>query len=197
MNKSLITIAFPLVLLAAALAPAQEMHHDGVSTSPYQAPASITPSIGQSELEQVQTLYGTWDAQTKLGVLTDVFMPFAFNTMVLGEELLNGKQITSSIFYVVNGELRVDHYCDLLNQPRYTAVPAIDPAMLDFEFRSADNIDTHPAHFHNTKWKLVDSDHMIQDWFILGGQKPVTQVHMEFVKRAEGAPVPAPTAMVK
>lgn len=77
-------------------------------------------SIGQSLLERVRSLEGKWDAQTKLGVLTDIFKPFALGAAVLGEEWINGMQITSTIFYVVNGELRADHYCDYLNQPRYS-----------------------------------------------------------------------------
>jgi hypothetical protein len=112
---------------------------------------------------------------------------------VLGEELLNGKQITSTVFYVVNGELRADHYCDYLNQPRYTAVPSVDPQVLDFQFREATNLDTHPLHFHGTQWKIVDDTHLIQDWFVMGGAKPVSVAHMEFVKRADGAPLPKPT----
>jgi hypothetical protein len=156
------------------------------------APADAPPSVGQTLLEQVRNLEGTWDAQTSLGVITDIFQSFAIGTAVLGEELLNGKQITSTVFYVVNGELRADHYCDYLNQPRYTAVPSVDPNVLDFQFRDATNLDTHPLHFHGTQWKIVDSTHLIQDWFVLGGKKPVSVVHMEFVKRAAGDPAPQP-----
>jgi hypothetical protein len=187
----IVTTTFPLFVMTAYPARAEEMQQNPMTM----AAPTVTP-VGQTLFEQVRGLEGTWDAQTKLGVLTDVFQPFAYGTAVLGEELLNGKQITSTIFYVVNGELRADHYCDYLNQPRYTAVPSMDPTILDFEFREATNLDTHPTHFHNTKWKIVDSDHLIQDWFILGGAKPISVAHMEFVKRAEGAPAPAPTAMV-
>ena len=165
--------------------------------NPFQMAASTPPppSIGQSLLERVRGLQGTWDAQTSMGVITDIFQPFAYDTAVLGEELLNGKQITSTVFYVVNGELRADHYCDYLNQPRYTAVPSVDPDLLDFQFREATNLDTHPLHFHGTQWKLVDASHMIQDWLVLGGKKPVSVTHMEFVKRADGAPLPQPTGI--
>lgn len=148
------------------------------------------PSVGETLLEKVQGLIGTWDAQTHEGVLTDVFKPFGLGTAVLGEEWINGKQITSTIFYVVNGELRADHYCDFKNQPRYTAVPSPDPAVLDFEFRDATNLDTHPMHFHATQWRLVDATHLTQSWTILGGTKPVSVIHMDFTKRADGAPAP-------
>ena len=154
---------------------------------------TVAPSVGATLLEQVKGLVGTWDAQTHTGVMTGIFKLFAFDTAVLGEEWLNGKQITSTVFYVVNGELRADHYCDYKNQPRYTAVPNIDPAVLDFQFRDATNLDTHPLHFHGTQWRIVDSTHLIQDWFVMGGKKPVSLAHMEFTKRAEGAPPPQPT----
>ena len=153
--------------------------------------ATPPQSVGDALFSRVHSLIGTWDAPTKDGVLTDVFKPFAFDTAVLGEEWLNGKQITSTIFYVVNGELRADHYCDFKNQPRYTAVPSVDPNVLDFEFRDATNIDTHPMHFHYTRWQVVDDQHLIEDWFIVGGKKPVSLAHLAFTRRpasAAGAP---------
>ncbi len=178
------------IAFAFVAAPGHAMDH-GASGASQSALATTSGaadavSVGQKLLEKVRGLEGTWDAQTKEGVLTDVFRPFALGTAVLGEEWINGKQITSTVFYVVKGELRADHYCDYLNQPRYTAVPSADPAILDFEFRDGTNLDTHPAHFHSTKWRVVDGTHLIQDWVIMGGNKPVSQIHMEFVKRPEG-----------
>jgi len=150
----------------------------------YSAAAAPAPSIGESLLEKVKSLIGTWDAPMGNKVMTDIFKPFAFGTAVLGEEWLDGEQITSTIFYVVNGELRADHFCDYKNQPRYTAVPSIDPAVLDFQFREATNLDTHPVHFHGSQWHLIDATHLVQDWFVMGGQKPVSVAHLEFTRRA-------------
>ena len=177
--------------MTAALTPAHadEMNHGEESSTP-----AAALSTGELLLQKVRTLIGTWDANTRDGVLTDIFKPFAFDTAVLGEEWINGKQITSTVFYVVNGELRADHYCDFKNQPRYTAVPSLDPNVLDFEFREATNLDTHPVHFHDTKWQIVDATHIIQDWYILGGKKPVSLVHMEFTRRAAVAGQPAAAA---
>jgi hypothetical protein len=171
--------------LPAAPAVAQTMDHGEMAT---ESPA--TPSVGQALFDKLRGLVGSWDAKLGNGVMTDIFKPFAFDTAVLGEEWLNGKQITSTVFYVVNGELRADHYCDYLNQPRYTAVPSLDPDILDFQFRDATNLDTHPKHFHGTKWKIVDSTHLIQDWFVMGGKNPVSLAHMEFIKRAGEVPPP-------
>jgi hypothetical protein len=179
-----LVLAACAITFANAPAHAQTMNHGEMSTE--QPP---TPSVGQALFEKLRGLTGTWDAQLGNGVMTDIFKPFAFDTAVLGEEWLNGKQITSTVFYVVNGELRADHYCDYLNQPRYTAVPSLEPDVIDFQFRDATNLDTHPKHFHGTKWKIVDSTHLVQDWFVMGGQNPVSLAHMEFTRRADGGRV--------
>lgn len=172
---------------SSAQAQAQPMNHGEMASEP---PAP--PSIGQTLLDKIRGLVGTWDAPLGKDVMTDTFQPFAFDTAILAEEWLNGKQITSTVFYVVNGELRADHYCDYLNQPRYTAVPSLDPDVIDFQFREATNLDTHPKHFHGTKWKIVDATHLVQDWFVMGGNKPVSLAHMEFTKRPDGAPPSQP-----
>jgi hypothetical protein len=168
-------------------ADAQTMNHGEMTAAP-----AATPSVGQALFDKLRGLTGTWDAPLGTGVMTDIFKPFAFDTAILGEEWLNGKQITSTVFYIVNGELRADHYCDYLNQPRYTAVPSMDPNVLDFQFRDATNLDTHPKHFHGTTWKIVDSTHLVQDWFVMGGKDPVSLAHLEFIKRADGTPPPQP-----
>jgi hypothetical protein len=178
--------------LSSSPAHAQAMNHGEMTAEP---PAP--PSIGQALFDKLSGLVGTWDAPLGNSVMTDIFKPFAFGTAILGEEWLDGKQITSTVFYVVNGELRADHYCDYKNQPRYTAVPSLDPDLIDFQFREATNLDTHPLHFHGTQWKIVDATHLIQDWFVMGGKKPVSLAHMEFTKRPEGTPPPQPQPTTK
>ncbi|MGH8199390.1 MAG: hypothetical protein ACREVO_03355 [Steroidobacteraceae bacterium] len=192
--RASILCATVLLLSAAPLFPASSAYAKGMSHSDSGADAATSPSVGQTLLEKVLSLTGTWDAKMGSGVLTDVFRPFALGTAVLGEEWLNGKQITTTVFYVVDGQLYADHFCDFKNQPRYTAVPSLDPNVLDFEFRSATNLDTHPMHFHDTKWKIVDATHLIQDWYILGGKKPVSLAHLEFTKRQDGSGPASPPA---
>ena len=181
-------VASCAITLAGSPADAQTMNHGEMAAEPL-----ATPSVGQALFDKIHGLTGTWDAQLGTSVMTDVFKPFAFDTAILGEEWLDGKQITSTVFYVVNGELRADHYCDYMNQPRYTAVPSLDPNLIDFQFREATNLDTHPKHFHGTQWKIVDATHLTQDWFVMGGKNPVSLAHMEFTKRPADAPPPQPT----
>ncbi|HEV2674920.1 MAG TPA: hypothetical protein VGV37_10295 [Aliidongia sp.] len=173
------------VLFAAPLSLAHADPMDHGDHAALTGTAAAEPSTGQVLFDRIKALAGTWEAPTRDGTMVDIFKPFAFDTAVLGEEWLNGKQITSTIFYVVGSELRVDHFCDFKNQPRYTAVPSLDPQIIDMEFRDATNLDTHPAHFHSTKWRIVDADHLIQEWFVLGGKKPVSLAHMEFTKRTD------------
>jgi hypothetical protein len=83
-------------------------------------------------------------------------------------------------------QLRADHFCDYRNEPHYAveASPA-DPDILNFEFRYATNLDSHPVHFHSTTWKIQDKDHLIQDWYTAGGKTPTRQpVHMEFTRKS-------------
>ncbi|HTA40422.1 MAG TPA: hypothetical protein VK760_15160 [Candidatus Acidoferrales bacterium] len=147
-------------------------------------PATAAPSTGEQQLKVIQSLSGSWEYKGKAGVLRDEFHPFANGTAVLGEEFMNGTQITSTIFYVVDGRLLADHYCDYKNQPFYTAAPSTDPSVIDFEFRSATNLESNPMHFHSTIWKIADSTHMTQDWDIEGGKTPHEIIHMTFVRTA-------------
>ena len=173
------------IMLPCSASFAESADHGAMTAAP-----SAPLSVGQTLFNKIHQLIGTWDAPLGGDVMTDVFQPFAGDTAILGEEWLKGKQITSTVFYVVNGELRADHYCDYLNQPRYTAVPSMNPDVIDFQFREATNLDTHPKHFHGTTWKIVDTTHLTQDWFVMGGDKPVSLAHMEFVKRPQGASAP-------
>jgi len=138
----------------------------------------------QAAFENLKKLEGTWAAP--LGhdkTIIDTFHPFAFGSAILAEEWVDGQQITSTVFYMVGSELRADHYCDYLNQPRYVARTSADPSVIDFVFREATNLDTHAMHFHSTTWHLIDADHLEQDWRTEGGPKGNGTVHLQFVRK--------------
>jgi hypothetical protein len=138
----------------------------------------------QRAFENLKKLVGRWEAPLAHDkTIVDTFQPFALGTAILGEEWVDGQQITSTVFYMVGSELRADHYCDYLNQPRYVARTSTDPSVIDFEFREATNLDTHAMHFHSTTWHLVDADHLDQDWRIEGSPKGNGTVHLKFVRK--------------
>ncbi len=149
------------------------------------APDTARSKDAQAKLEAIKKLVGgKWEAPMGGGkTIVDTFQPFALGTAILAEEWVDGQQITSTVFYLVGSELRADHYCDYLNQPRYVAKPSTDASIIDFEFREATNLDTHPKHFHSTTWHLIDATHMTQDWVVEGGAKGHSAFRLEFVRQ--------------
>lgn len=143
---------------------------------------------GAAMFQTIQKLVGRWEGRLPNSkTIVDTFQPFGAGAYMLHEEWVDGKQITASVFYMVGSQLWVDHYCDYLNQPRYTAKASADPTVVDLEFRGATGLDTHPRHFHSTVWRLVDATHMTQVWQVVGGPKGNVTVHIDFVRTASGA----------
>src|SRR5258708_4959367 len=125
--------------LPAGPAVSASMPMDMGSDTVEKADTPATP--GQVAFDNLKKLVGRWEAPMGNNkTLVDTFQPFALGTAILGEEWLDGKQITSTVFYLVGSELRADHYCDYLNQPRYIARTSTDPSVIDFEFREATNL---------------------------------------------------------
>src|ERR1700743_565618 len=81
-----------LIMLPCSASFAGSMEHGGSAVAP-----SGPLSVGQMLFNKIHQLIGTWDAPLGSDVITDVFQPFALDTAILGEEWLNGKQITSTV----------------------------------------------------------------------------------------------------
>lgn len=138
---------------------------------------------GARALAKLMTLVGTWDAPLNGGVLTDVFRPIAHGTALLAEEWWGDTQSTATVFYLVGDELRADHFCDLLNQPRYTARPYTDSTTLAFELREATGLEEHPKHFDSVTFLFADADHHTQIWPALENGVLVKTYTLEFTRR--------------
>lgn len=158
---------------------------------------TIRDQGGVEAFNKIKALTGEWQAPLDDGGrMVNIFTPFAYGTKVFAEEWENGKYITSTVFYMVGSELRADHFCDFKNEPRYTVQEsATDPNVLHFTMRDATNLSTHPVHFHSTIWRIVDKDHLTQDWYIEGDKKAVPPDRMEFTRvklslRPDGSPIP-------
>ena len=166
--------------------PFSTVNVDDAASSRTRASAVATdravPTDGAAGLEMLKGLTGEWQSKTSGGVMTNIFRPIAFGTAVLHEEWLSGKQLTATVFYLVGGELRADHFCDLENQPRYAARPSAEPKVIRFELLDALNLDNHPRHFHSTTWTFEDSTHLTQDWQIVENGQEVRVVRMKFTR---------------
>lgn len=153
-----------------------------------QAAVPAATGGGAAMFQTVQKLAGRWEGRLPNNkTIVDTFQPFGAGAYMLHEEWVDGKQITASVFYMVGSQLWVDHYCDYLNQPRYTAKASADPSVIDLEFRGATGLDAHPRHFHSTVWHLLDATHMTQLWRVMGGPKGNVTVQIDFVRTASGA----------
>jgi hypothetical protein len=40
------------------------------------------------------------------------------------------------------------------------------------------------VHFHSTTWRLLDAQHMTQDWQVEGSKKGPSTVHLEFLRKS-------------
>jgi hypothetical protein len=202
---SAILLMISVAIGSVKTAPEVGPRADGAAPvqSPMQAPMQMgspdskdpaTPA--QMAFENLKKLVGRWEAPMgNNAVIVDTFQMFAFDTAILAQEWVGGQQITSTVFYMVGSELRADHYCDYKNQPRYVAKVSSDPATIDFEFREATNLDTHPIHFHSTTWHLIDAAHMVQEWHVEGSSKGNSTIHLDFVRTSSGQPTADPASL--
>jgi hypothetical protein len=192
-------VAILLMLTACTASSASEETEPPLPAGPAMS-ASMPMDMGSDAVEKADTparvafdnlkkLVGRWEApMANNKTIVDTFQLFAMGTAILGEEWVDGKQITSTVFYLVGSQLRADHYCDYLNQPRYVARTSTDPSVIDFAFLEATNLDTHPRHFHSTTWHFVDANHLTQDWYVEGSPKGKSNVRLEFVRKDQGTP---------
>ena len=148
------------------------------------AERGLVEADAQSAFAKMRSLAGEWRAPLPNDeTMIDIFRPIAFGTALLHEEWKNGEQLTATVFYVDNGQLRADHFCDMGNQLRYVD-ESKDPQVLQFVLRDASNLETHPNHFHSTTWRYVDAEHHVQDWEIAVPGKPSKSIRMNFTRVA-------------
>ena len=95
-----------------------------VLVSPVGGAESARPSDSSAVamFERLKSLIGERDAPLpKDEVMTDVFRLIGSGSAILHEEWKSGQQLTATVFYVADSQLKADHYCDLGNQLRYVA----------------------------------------------------------------------------
>jgi len=164
--------------------PSTSAREGAAHTSAAPRPAVVSEDRkAAAALDKLMTLVGTWDAPLNGGVLTDVFRPIAKGTALLAEEWWGDTQGTATVFYLVGDELWADHFCDLKNQPRYTALPYADTATLAFQLRDITGLDEHPAHFDAVTFRFVDADHHTQIWPEVENGTLVKTYSLEFTRR--------------
>jgi hypothetical protein len=136
----------------------------------------VASSDGQSALDLMKTLAGTWRGSITTdnpAWSTDKPMPLSIRVASHGNALIHeldtgGPEVT--VFYLENSRLALIHYCDFRNRPYMVARPMIDGKTLEFdlvEFSGSDQI----GHASHAVFTIIDSNHHIEDWTFMPGGK--------------------------
>lgn len=147
------------------------------------ASGTAAATDGEALLERLKALTGEWRAPEGKSEMVNLFRPIAFGTAVLHEEWKDGQQLTATVFYLVDGELRADHFSDFQNQLHFAVHATADGQGAEFVLRDASNLDTHPRHFHSSTWIFRDATHLFQEWHIAEPGKDGKAVRLDFTKR--------------
>ena len=168
------------------------------TAQPHPAHAS-EPSAGNgaAAFEMIRRMVGEWRAPLGKDTMTAVFRPLAYGTAIQAEEWVGGKQYTVTLFYLVDGELRADHFCDFKNQPRYVARTKTDGKTIAFELRDVTGLDAHPRHFRATTWQFLGPDHVTQDWQVAEKGRDVEMIRLAFTRQRSSSGVAIDAARVK
>lgn len=145
-------------------------------------PAANPPNIA---FEKMKTLVGDWERVNGKIQLKNSFRLIGDGSALLHIETPEGEQEIVTIFYPVGPDVYADHYCYLKNQPRFVAKPSADPSVIKFEFRGITNLhaQTGDEHMHGTTWRLIDNNHLVQEWHLWKDGKQAKLVRLEFVRR--------------
>ena len=178
MLRSTIVLAILCSQVFVSLAQSPENAHPN-------AASATTLSLGA--FEKLKSLEGDWAAPLtgkQVGkTMVNTFHVIGEGSAVVHSEWLDGKQLTTTVFYLVGSDLRADHFCDYQNQPRYIGRPSADASVITFELRDITNLEAHPRHFHSTTWHFLDATHLTQDWQIVEAGKEPKMVRMEFTRK--------------
>lgn len=147
-------------------------------------------SDAQKSFERLKTLAGSWEGTlTTIPASPDVQNKHAQVTLrvtSMGNAFLHEIKIDGrkddpiTMFYLDNNQLTLTHYCDAGNRPRMIGKSLPDGKTLDFEFLDIAG-DPH-YHMHHSKFTIIDSDHHIEEWTFMVGDKPVL-AHLDLQRK--------------
>jgi hypothetical protein len=147
-------------------------------------------SDAQKSFETMKTLAGSWEGTlTTTPLSPEVQNKHAQVTLrvtSMGNALMHEIKIDGrkddpiTMFYLDNKQLTLTHYCDAGNRPRMIGKSLPDGKTLDFEFLDIAG-DPH-YHMHHSKFTISDSDHHIEEWTFMVGDKPVL-AHLDLQRK--------------
>ena len=124
------------------------------------------PVEDMQAFEMLKGLAGTWDAETPDGEGVIRYRVASAGSVVI-EELFPGTDHEMMTVYHMDGdELVATHYCSAGNQPRFKLDAATSTGeTLAFGFNGGTNMKPSDGHIHQGSVRLVDADHVEEEWW--------------------------------
>jgi len=117
-----------------------------------------------SAFDNLKGLAGEWQGKDPSGKMQTITWKLVSGGSVLMESMQEESMVT--MYHVDNDRLMLTHYCAAHNQPRMSAKVSDDGKTFTFDFLDATNL-ANPAvgHMHKLVLKIVDKDHITEQWF--------------------------------
>ena len=143
-----------MILLSAALAPAQEHPSSVIATSP--------------QWEKIKSLVGEWEGymmENGQKMTTHISIRMTGDGSAVMHWMDSGtphEMIT--MFHLDKSELLATHYCAAHNQPRMRATASSKPGEVAFEFKDGTNIRPGDGYMRQLTISFVDANHHNETW---------------------------------
>ena len=158
----------PVLLLAAACVSPQ--------------PTEAERAVAEADFARLKSLAGEWSlvGGVRLGVELEanpdqVFLSYAVSSgghAVIEKLFVGEPREMTSVYYLDQGRLRMDHYCSLGNQPRLVAVPGSE-SEIAFAVVTVDNMpDRDDLHISYHSLEFPGPDELTVHWGATEYQKP-------------------------
>lgn len=182
MNKPV----FGLLLLAALLlAPA---------VHPADAAEPAAGLDSKAAFQMLKDMAGTWEGKAGTMPLTITYEVASGGSVVMERLFAHSSHEMINIYHLVDGELRLVHYCSMGNQPMMKLdTAASKPGDLVFAFAGGTNFDpAKDMHIHQARIQVTGED-LSAEWdSYMGGKAAESAKFQAHRTKAEAPPAPMP-----
>ena len=143
---------------------------------------AFAQSDAQKSFDKLKTLEGSWEGHvTTTPVAPEVegkMMQVSLRVTSMGNAIMHEMKGAGrpddpiTMLYMDGDRLMLTHYCDAGNRPRMTGKMAPDGKTVEFEFLDVTG-NLQYGHMHHAVFTALDSNHHIEDWTFMSGDKPV------------------------
>ena len=147
---------------------------NSISKQDHSASNHLDKADSEFRYGQIKELVGDWylEGGVRLGETVEQNLDDPFDTYSISsgghsviEKLFVGQPNEMvSVYYLDNGQLKMDHYCSLGNQPRMVAIPG-NKERIDFEIIGISNLkDQDELHISSHALEFNENNELIAYW---------------------------------